>query len=132
MKYLFLALSLLASNVYAEQIVTSNDVFNTSATGAGAICKRVLFIKQNVGILVTGLSTSNLKLYMSTHIGDNVTANSGKPTNPILANYSLAPVGIPGIYNVCVTPSDFSWQLNNVYEFRFLVSKSGDNGSFYS
>jgi hypothetical protein len=130
MKYLFLALSLLASNVYAEQIITPSDSFNTSESGSAPICKRIMFMKQNVGDLVTGLTTTNFKLYMATHIGESVTATSGKPTNPVSASYSVAPVtGIPGIYNLCVTPTDFSWQLNNVYEFRFWVSKFGDNGS---
>lgn len=131
MKYLFLAFSLIASNAYAEQIISSNGLFNSSETGSAPICEKVAFLRQNVGDFVTGLTTPNLKLYMSQHIGDNLTANSGKPTNPILVSYSVNAVsGTPGLYNICVTPSDFAWQVSNVYEFRFLVSKSGNNGSF--
>jgi hypothetical protein len=130
MKYLFLALSLLASNVYAQQIVTPGNSFNTSATGTTPICEPILFEKQTMGDWITGLASGNLKLYMSTHISPSTSSTSGKPTESVSVSYTIAPVAnTAGVYKLCVTPTNFSWQPNHIYEFRFWVSKLGDNGS---
>jgi hypothetical protein len=135
MKYVLLIPALLlASNVYAAEIDGSNGTFNTSiTTGTDTqVCKPVLFIKRNLGTLVKGLKTTNLKIYEATHIADNTSPTSGKATNPIIANYTMTPTANPGVYDICVTPSDFTWTISDAYEFRFLVNgvDAADHGSF--
>ncbi len=132
MKYFLLGLSLLATNVYAEQIITSNGAFNTSESGSGLVCQKMLFLKQTTGTLVTGLTTASVKLYAATHVmtGSNA-AIYGHPTENVTVNYNLSPVyGTPGLYNLCVTPVSFEWAVSDTYEFRFAINKVTDNGGF--
>lgn len=134
MKYIFLALTLLAANVSASEIDAANGVFNTSnATGTTIqSCQKVLFFKRNAGTLVTGLKTSNLKLYSATHIADNTSPSSGKATKPITPAYTLTSTTVPGVYSLCITPFDFTWTIADAYEFRFVINglNATDNGSF--
>jgi hypothetical protein len=143
MKYVFLALSLLAANVHATEIDAVSGTFNISnATGTNTqTCERILFLKRNTGAVASGLKTANLKLYSATHISETTSATSGKATNSIMPTYSLTPattqVGVPtptpmsGVYDLCIRPFDFTWTIKDVYEFRFLVNglTAADNGS---
>lgn len=135
MKYIFLALSsLFATHLYASEIDAANGTFSTSnATGTKTqSCQKILFLKRNVGTLVTGLKTSNLKFYAGTHIADNTSPTSGRATDSITPAYTLAATTMPGVYNLCITPYDFTWTIADGYEFRFVLNglTAADNGSF--
>lgn len=139
-KLLLLVLCLTSLTVQAERIDTGDAGDNYIDANPGApgtlnkVCVKTLFIKRNAGTLVTGLTTTNVKLLKgkaTVQSSPSVVTNF----NAILSlTASVAPAQ-PGLYDLCITPSVNTWKATSnypYYSFQILIkgTVATDNGTF--
>lgn len=121
-------------NAHAETIEAGMVGLSPSIPSAGSVatvCQNVAFITKNTGTLLTGLTTANLKPISAKQKSLN-TATYTYNTSSVSIKYGLWSTTRAGIYNLCVTPSNFSWNNSSgtIYSFDFVVNGTvaADNG----
>lgn len=136
MKKLIAILSIalpLASNVYADQIVSpgSGSLIYISKTSGSAtkVCRDLPFLTSVSGTLVTNLQASNLVFVDGVHVSF-AAPGKGRFVNSITVSDTLTATATPGVYTLCITPTNFTWTRGDSYEFTFLIngSTATDNG----
>jgi hypothetical protein len=140
MKFCKIILQLLTvgiANVHAETIefIAATGIPGAANT-ATRICVKIPFIKRNSGALVTGLTTAKLRPYEAVETAVSTIGSISKRNFGLV--YGLTPTAIPGLYDLCMTPTGAGmvWRrpgfLNHSYLIKGIVlgTVAADNGLF--
>lgn len=141
-KYLPFILPALMLNAHAETIETHvagaypGNISNANGSTTKT-CVKVVFMTKNTGTLVTGLTAAKLKV-ISGKKGIFDLTKSAYVTSPVTISHTLTATSDAGVYNLCITPTNFTWTASGLgtpggqYQFDFLVngSAAADHGVF--